>query len=150
MRFRIHNAALAATTYLSIFRCIEAIQVDLSNPNSVKAAASTITHSMMQWYTGNLTGQVPGLLPFPPYYWWEGGSVMGALMDYYYYTGDDTYNDVVTQGMLFQASPTRDFMPANQTRTEGNDDQVFWGFAAMTASEYKFPNPPADQPQWLA
>ena len=75
---------------------------------------------------------------------------MSALMDYYYYTGDDTYNDIVIQGMTFQASPTQNFMPPNQTTTEGNDDQVFWGFAAMTASEYKFPNPPADQPQWLA
>lgn len=41
-------------------------------------------------------------------------------------------------------------MPPNQTKDEGNDDQVFWGFSCMTAAEYKFPNPPPDQPQWLA
>ncbi len=76
--------------------------------------------------------------------------MFGSLIDYWYYTGDSTYNDLVTQGMLFQASPTNDFMPPNQTKDEGNDDQVFWGFAAMTAAEYKFPNPPAGEPQWLA
>lgn len=149
MRCRIRSAALAATTVLSLVRNVAAIRVDLSDPSSVKAAASTVAHSMMQWYTGNLTGQTPGLLP-APYYWWEGGAVMGSLIDYWYYTGDTTYNDIVTQGMQFQASPTRNYMPANQTKSEGNDDQVFWGFAAMTASEYKFPNPPSDQPQWLA
>jgi mannan endo-1,6-alpha-mannosidase len=28
--------------------------------------------------------------------------------------------------------------------------QGFWGMAAMTAAETNFPNPPPDQPQWLA
>jgi len=75
---------------------------------------------------------------------------MGALIDYWYYTGDDKYNDIITQGMLFQVGPGRDYMTPNQTLTEGNDDQGFWGMAAMSAAEYKFPNPAPDQPQWLA
>lgn len=33
---------------------------------------------------------------------------------------------------------------------QGNDDQAFWGFAAMSAAENKFPDPPPDKPQWLA
>ena len=41
-------------------------------------------------------------------------------------------------------------MPPNQTKTEGNDDQAFWGMAALSAAEERYPNPPADQPQWLA
>ena len=52
--------------------------------------------------------------------------------------------------MLFQTGPDNDFEPTNQTRTEGNDDQAFWAFAAMTAAELKFPNPPESSPQWLA
>ncbi|KAG6057957.1 hypothetical protein E4U32_004842 [Claviceps aff. humidiphila group G2b] len=32
----------------------------------------------------------------------------------------------------------------------GNDDQGFWGLSAMLAAENKFPDPPTDQPQWLA
>jgi mannan endo-1,6-alpha-mannosidase len=31
-------------------------------------------------------------------------------------------------------------MPANQTRTLGNDDQAFWGMAAMSAAENKLPD----------
>lgn len=41
-------------------------------------------------------------------------------------------------------------MPTNQTRTEGNDDQVFWAFAAITASELKFPPPQEGYPSYTA
>ena len=104
---------------------------------------------MMSYYTGNNTGDVPGNLP-QPYYWWEAGAMFGAMVDYWYYTGDTSYNDVTTQALLFQVGPNNDYMPPNQTKTEGNDDQSFWGMAALSAAEEKFPDPPADQPQWLA
>ncbi|KAK4695278.1 hypothetical protein P7C71_g2446, partial [Lecanoromycetidae sp. Uapishka_2] len=126
-----------------------AITLDLTDPNSIKSAASTVAYGMMTYYTGNHTGDVPGNLP-APYYWWEAGAMFGALIDYWYYTNDSTYNDVVTQGMLWQSGPDNDYMTPNQTKTEGNDDQGFWGMAAMAAAEQKFPNPPAGKPQWLA
>ena len=34
----------------------------------------------------------------------------GAMVDYWYYTEDPTYNEVVAQAILSQASPTNDFM----------------------------------------
>ena len=76
--------------------------------------------------------------------------MFGSLLDYYYYTGNSEYNEVTTQALLFQTGPNNDYMPPNQTKNEGNDDQAFWGMAAMTAAEQNFPNPPADKPQWLA
>lgn len=104
---------------------------------------------MMNYYSGNQSGQIPGLLP-GPYYWWEAGAMFGSLIDYWYYTGDTTYNNVTTQAMLFQVGPDDNYMPPNQSKSLGNDDQAFWGMAAMTAAEVKFPDPPEDQPQWLA
>lgn len=103
----------------------------------------------MSYYTGNRTGDVPGNLP-APYYWWEAGAMFGAMVDYWYYTGDSTYNEETTQALLFQVGPNDDYMPPNQTKTLGNDDQAFWALAALSAAEVNFPNPPADQPQWLA
>jgi mannan endo-1,6-alpha-mannosidase len=50
----------------------------------------------------------------------------------------------------FQVGDNDDYMPANQTHSEGNDDQCFWGLAAIAAAEMNFPNPPANKPQWLA
>jgi len=38
---------------------------------------------MMNYYTGNLTGGTPGMLP-GPYYWWEAGAMWGSLIDYWY------------------------------------------------------------------
>jgi mannan endo-1,6-alpha-mannosidase len=81
---------------------------------------------------------------------WEAGALMGALIDYWYYTGDTTYNDATEQGLLFQTGPDNDYMPPNQTLTEGNDDQGFWGMAVMSAAEYNFQNPPSGKPGWLA
>lgn len=69
---------------------------------------------MVSFYNGNETGQIPGLLP-GPYYWWEAGAMFGILIEYWYLTGDDTYNDLVTQAMLFQVGPYNDYMPPNQT-----------------------------------
>ena len=73
-----------------------------------------------------------------------------TLIDYWHYTNDSTYNDVIEQALLFQVGTNNDFMPANQTKDEGNDDQGFWGMAAMLAAETNFQNPPKDSPQWLA
>ncbi len=104
---------------------------------------------MMSFYPGNLTGGIPGLFG-DPYYWWEAGAAFGALIDYWYYTGDPTYNEVTKQAMLWQVGPYEDYMPPNQSKSLGNDDQGFWGMAAMSAAEVKFPNPSPEDPQWLA
>lgn len=71
----------------------------------------------MTYYNGNLSGNPEGLLP-PPYYWWEAGAMFGQMVEYWYYTGDSTYNDVTTQGLLAQVGPDNDYMPPNQTKTE--------------------------------
>ncbi|GAM82862.1 hypothetical protein ANO11243_008480 [Dothideomycetidae sp. 11243] len=130
-------------------RLVAGITLDITNQGSIKSAASTIAYKMMEFYPGNKTGGIPGLLG-DPYYWWEAGAMFGSLIDYWYYTGDSTYNNVTSQALLFQVGPYNNYMPPNQTKSLGNDDQCFWGVAAMQAAEVNFPNPPADQPQWLA
>lgn len=126
-----------------------AITLDLASVSSIKQASSIVAKDLMSMYTGNQPGQIPGNLP-APYYWWEAGAFCGVMIDYWYFTGDAQYNDIITQAMLWQVGPDDDFMPPNQTKTEGNDDQAFWGMAALSAAEQRFPNPPSDQPQWLA
>lgn len=76
--------------------------------------------------------------------------MFGALIDYWYYTGDDTYNAITTQAMIHQIGDYNAFMPPNQTKTLGNDDQAFWGMAALSAAENKFPDPPDSSPSWLS
>ncbi len=94
---------------------------------SVKSAAAEIAYDMMTYYTGNISGQynIPGLLAQPPqgYYWWEAGAMWGSMINYWHVTGDASYNPTVTQGMLFQVGPEEDYMPPNQSKSLGNDDQ---------------------------
>ena len=153
---RPHNlrpSSLAAAASLLLATTSSAIQLDVNSAASIKSAAKQVASGMIQWYTGGVKGQVvtqiPGLLP-QPYYWWEAGAMFGTLIDYWYYTGDGQFNDIVTKGMLFQVGPDQDYMPTNWSKQLGNDDQAFWGMSAMSAAEYKFPNPPPDEPQWLA
>ena len=143
---------MVSTALLSLLApqiAFAAVTLDISNVDSIKVAAKAVAANMMSQYTGSNPGDIPGNLP-APYYWWEAGAMFGAMIDYWYFTGDDTWNDVTMQAMLHQVGPDNDFMPPNQTKTEGNDDQAFWAMAAMSAAENKFPNPPEGQPQWLA
>ncbi|KAI0006835.1 glycoside hydrolase family 76 protein [Xylariaceae sp. FL0662B] len=130
-----------------------ALEVNLDSPDSIRDAAKQVAYDLMSFYHGNESGQIPGILPGPPpggdYYWWQGGALWGTMMDYWHFTGDDTYNEVVKEAMLFQVGGSRDYMPNNWSLSLGNDDQSFWGMSAMLAAEVKFPDPPEKEPQWL-
>ncbi|KAJ5420175.1 Six-hairpin glycosidase [Penicillium sp. CMV-2018d] len=123
-----------------------AIELDISDEQSIKDAASTSTYSMMGWYAGNETGQIPGSFPEK---WWEGSALFLALLQYWHFTGDTTYNSLMSQGMEWQSGDKGDYMPSNYSSYLGNDDQMFWGLAAMLAAELKFPDVP-DQFSWLS
>ncbi|KAL4732714.1 hypothetical protein ACLX1H_001733 [Fusarium chlamydosporum] len=134
----------------------EAQYYKIGTKEEIKQSARTLAYDLMLQYDGNQTGMIPGILPGPPteykgdYYWWEGGAMMGTYIDYWKLTGDSSYNKVVMEGMLHQTGDGHDYMPSNHSASLGNDDQGFWGMSAMLAAENKFPNPPDDQPQWLA
>ncbi|OTB01151.1 glycoside hydrolase family 76 protein [Hypoxylon sp. CI-4A] len=146
---RLIPAALLLTGKLA-----SAQSLKIDSNDDIKSAAKTLAQNVLTYYHGNESGEVPGILPGPPpagdYYWWEGGALWGTLIDYWHLTGDTTYNDLVTQAMLFQVGPNNDYMPPNYTASLGNDDQGFWGMSAMLAAENNFPDPPSDQPQWLS
>ena len=121
-----------------------------SSAESIIDAAGSASYGTMSYYNANVTGTgIPGNLP-DPYYWWEAGALMWSLIDYWHYTGDSTYNNQVIEAMVHQIGEQNAFMPPNQTFTEGNDDQAFWAFAALSAAELKFPAPPEGTPSWIA
>jgi len=70
-------------------------------------------------------------------------------MEYWHYTGDATYVNVTSQALISQLGPAYDFNNPVEAFNEGNDDQAFWAFAAMSAAEYAFPEPAPPIPSWL-
>jgi mannan endo-1,6-alpha-mannosidase len=76
--------------------------------------------------------------------------MFNAFIDYWYYTGDDQYNAITAQALEHQIGEFDAFMPNNQTRSLGNDDQGFWGMAAMSAAENRLPDLEYGKPSWLS
>lgn len=117
-------AALLATLPLAAAQ----LDLDITSPQSIKQNAKSIATSLVKIYTDYLEIPgvgIPGLLP-APYYWWESGGMFGTLLSYWHVTGDSQWNDLITEAMLFQVGPDQSYMPPNQTKSLGNDDQAFW------------------------
>ncbi|KAE9963801.1 hypothetical protein EG328_011031 [Venturia inaequalis] len=133
---RLHEviAYLGAITLSGVL----AIDLDINSQDSIRSAAKTVVNGVLSNYTGDQLGEIPGLFP-SPYYWWSAGQVWDSLIDYWFLTGDQSHNNILSQALTWQASPDLNYMPPNQTRTLGNDDQSSWGLAAMTAAERSFP-----------
>uniref|UniRef100_A0A060T2P9 Mannan endo-1,6-alpha-mannosidase n=1 Tax=Blastobotrys adeninivorans TaxID=409370 RepID=A0A060T2P9_BLAAD len=138
----------ALTSLIPFILGAAAVEIDITDRQSIYAAQALIAKGLMDYYNGNDSGQTPGMFT-QPYYWWEAGAAWGSLLDYTYYTGNDTYADLVKTSLLYQIGKDWNYMPANQTSTEGNDDQGFWGLATMAAAEFNFSNPEGGYPSWL-
>lgn len=117
--------------------------IDLSaNPSrdDLINAANQVKENMLTFYNGNQPGGIPGYMLNPDvYFWWQTGGFLGQLIQHWAITGNDTYNGLILDAAQFQSSENDYFMPANQTSSEGNDDQAFWAFAALDAAETNFP-----------
>lgn len=109
--------------------------------DSIKSTAKTLAGGIVAFYNDSLKADgIPGLFP-DPYYWWEAGAVFHGLIEYSHLTGDSQYDSLVSEALQWQLGDDKAFMPANQTKTLGNDDQSTWGLAAITAAEVGFLKP---------
>ncbi|KAH6647332.1 glycoside hydrolase [Truncatella angustata] len=120
----------------------------------MQAAAALVAEDLLSFYDGDKPGGVPGIFGSAPpagdYYWWTGSLLWSTLLDYRSRTGNTTYDDTILEGLQWQVGSDNDFMPANWTASEGNDDQSFWAQAALLADETGFVDPPSGDAQWLA
>ncbi|KAK6611337.1 hypothetical protein QC760_009615 [Botrytis cinerea] len=114
---------------------VQGIDLDVTSTDSIKSGAGTIAKDLVGLYNQSQTPGNPIGVLSPPYYWWESGAMFDTLIQYWRLTGDSQYNKLVTQGLAYQRGPNDDFMPLNQTKSMGNDDQSIWALAAMSAVE---------------
>ncbi|KAI6781196.1 glycoside hydrolase family 76 [Emericellopsis cladophorae] len=146
----LHNMPLCAAILLShsLFG-VAAADLAIDSRDDMVETAGILAEDVMSYYDGDKAGHIPGVLGQREIHFYQSGIFMGTFVNYFHLTGDETYNDLVQQGVLFQVGPDENFSPYNQTTRLGNDDQCYWALTAMAAAEYEFPDPPKGEPQWL-
>lgn len=87
-----------------------AIDVNPTDPGSLKAAAATAAASAVNYYNNRESKLIPGKFDGT---WWEGGAFFTFLINYWHWTGDDQYNALVTEGLSWQGGEHNDFFPSN-------------------------------------
>lgn len=118
---------------------ILAMPLDISDEDSVCDAAAHIVRGQMDYYQGLKYGGTVGEF-VPPYYWWHAGEVFGGWVDYWAFCQKDntTFTQILLDAMWAQRGDDYNYIPSNQSLTEGNDDQGVWGMAIMQAVERNF------------
>lgn len=145
---------LLETLLLLFTSTCSAVDFDANDLTSVQNSTSLIAKGLLDYYpiassdSSKRDGWTIGTFQ-APYYWWEGGVAWGVMVDWQYLTNQSTYTDMIRSALEWQAGSNGDYMPSNQSLTEGNDDQGFWGLAVMTAAERNFTNPDSGYKGWL-
>ncbi|KAE8154517.1 glycosyl hydrolase family 76-domain-containing protein [Aspergillus avenaceus] len=140
---------LCATSLLLLLNAQTALSdlgITVNNDDSYISAAKEVISPMMEFYKQNQTEGIPGKLTDT---WYIAGSMFMTLIQYWQASGDDTENKIVSHDLMFQAGENYDYFSSNYSQWLGNDDQMFWGLAAITASEAGFPERDG-KPSWTS
>ena len=142
------QALIVMTMFL--FRQLAAVELDLTSMESVCDAAKAVAEGELNYYQGTKRGGTLGMFSLP-YYWWHAGEAFAGLIDYYHFCqlDNDTLQELILTGMYHQAGEEYNYIPSNQSLTEGNDDQGIWGMAIMQAAERNLTNPSEDH-SWIS
>lgn len=95
----------------------------------------------MNYYNPSMNGVLP-----QPYWWWESAGMWDTAIHYWHYIGNDDFNANTAAALLAQAGADQAFMQPSAT---GNDDQLWWGLACMSAAEYGLPPPSGATANWI-
>lgn len=140
---------ILATLPIFLATPVLGIDLDTTSSESVCAAASLVIDGVLDYYEGTRYGGTVGMFQ-DPYYWWEAGEAFGSMLGHWYFCENDTFETIIYDALIAQKGKSNDYIPSNQSLTEGNDDQGFWGLAVMEATERNFTNPPDSEVGWLA
>ncbi|AOW27106.1 mannan endo-1,6-alpha-mannosidase [Candida albicans L26] len=127
---------------------VQSLDINVDDKDSICSAAKYVVQGIWNYYEGLKYGGTVGMFA-PPNYWWNAGEAFGGLVDFYTYCQSDnsTLEKLIYNGMYHQAGENYNYIPSNQSMTEGNDDQGVWGMAIMEAVERNFTEP--ESHSWL-
>ncbi|GEQ67733.1 hypothetical protein JCM33374_g1398 [Metschnikowia sp. JCM 33374] len=147
MKTKIISAGTAFAWFFWVSSTV-GLSLNVNSKSSICAAAYQIVDGELDYYEGIRYGGTVGMFTWP-YYWWHAGEVFGGWVDYWAFCAknNDTFSGILFDAMYSQRGANNNYMPQNQTVTEGNDDQGVWGMTLMQAVERNFTNP--KQHTWL-
>ncbi|CAN6599554.1 mannan endo-1,6-alpha-mannosidase Dcw1p [Trichomonascus vanleenenianus] len=119
-----------------------ALDVNTNSQSSVQAAQKQIVNGIMSYSNGDGTFK-------EPYYWWEYGVTWKSLIDFAFYARTNAYTSEMQNALASQAGSQNNYLPSWMVNQMGNDDEGFWGLAAVTAAERGMPAENGS-PSWLA
>ncbi|KAB8277423.1 glycosyl hydrolase family 76-domain-containing protein [Aspergillus minisclerotigenes] len=125
---------------------LSALSVQVNSKDSLANAGKEIADPMMDFYAQNQTEGIPGKLTDT---WYIAGAMFMTLIQYWATSGVEQYNKVVSHDLMFQSGENYDYFSSNYSQWLGNDDQMFWGLASITASETGFPEV-SGKPTWTS
>lgn len=134
--------------WILLLSLVHGLYLDPSNLTNLQENTALIAKGLLDYYDGKNYGGVIGMFTWP-YYWWEAGGAWGSLIEYTALMENDTYVPLIKQALTYQTGDDDNYIPLNQSTTEGNDDQGFWGLAVMSAAERNFSNPDDPKKAWL-
>ena len=133
---------------LALLATVSAVSIDVNDKDSICEAASYVANGELNYYEGLKYGGTVGMFASPNY-WWNAGEAFGGLLDYFTFcdSGNKSLEKLIFNGMYHQAGDQYNYIPSNQSLTEGNDDQGVWGMAIIAAVERNFTDP---EHSWLS
>lgn len=126
-----------------------ALSIEIGDTDSICEAGKHVVQGEFNYYEGTRYGGTVGMFT-EPYYWWHAGEAFGGILLYHTFCESDnkTLESLIYNAMYHQAGENYDYIPSNQSMTEGNDDQGVWGLTIMEAVERNFTDP--EEHSWLS
>lgn len=141
-------SGVTTAVVLTMALVVQGLYLDPLNFTNLQENTALISEGILDYYAGYNKGGTVGMFVWP-YYWWEAGGVWGGMIDYTVLMENDTYVPLIKEALVYQTGQDNNYIPLNQSTTEGNDDQGFWGLAVMNAAERNFSNPDDPEKAWL-
>lgn len=138
----------SVAVFLTFLAAVFAVDINIDDKDSICKAAKAVADGELNYYLGTQKGGTVGMFS-PPNYWWNAGEAFGGLLDYFTFcdSKNKDLEKLIFNGMYHQAGDQYNYIPSNQSFTEGNDDQGVWGMAIIAAAERNFTDP---EHSWLS
>ncbi|WBW72483.1 plasma membrane mannan endo-1,6-alpha-mannosidase Dfg501 [Schizosaccharomyces osmophilus] len=121
---------------------VQALHLDIHDDDSIRSTINSMTGELMNYWNGTDC-------KFVSSYWWLTGASMTVLLNNGILFDNNTYTDLVSKSLMYNAGSDHDYQPSDEYFNLGNDDQGIWGAAAMDAAELNLKQVDDSSASWL-